>query len=126
MHGAVKAVVSAQTEPGSILFCRATQQSFFRLMTTAALFKPFDLPALTNHQAWELYDAFLANQHVAFVGETISIDQLWKEFSDFKSASPKVWMDAYLAAFAIEHGYTLVTLDRDFEQFPGLAVEIIS
>jgi uncharacterized protein len=30
-------------------------------------------------------------------------------------------MDAWLAALAIEHGCTLVTTDRDFARFPGLA-----
>jgi predicted nucleic acid-binding protein len=34
--------------------------------------------------------------------------------------SPKLWMDAYLAAFALQSGHRLVTTDRDFRQFKGL------
>jgi hypothetical protein len=29
-------------------------------------------------------------------------------------------MDAYLAALALEHGFTLITCDRDFSRFDGL------
>ena len=36
------------------------------------------------------------------------------------AASPKLWMDAYLAAFAIESGQQLVTTDTGFRQFKGL------
>ena len=35
-------------------------------------------------------------------------------------ASPKLWMDAYLAAFAIAGGCQLVTTDQGFAQFPSL------
>ncbi len=35
-------------------------------------------------------------------------------------ASPKVWMDAYLAAFAVAGNYQFVTNDKAFRQFEGL------
>ena len=42
---------------------------------------------------------------------------LWLRLARLPSASPKVWMDAYLAAFAIRHDIELVTLDLDFRNF---------
>ncbi len=36
------------------------------------------------------------------------------------TASPKIWMDAYLAAFALAGGYQMVTTDAAFKQFRGL------
>jgi len=33
--------------------------------------------------------------------------------------------DAHLAALALEHGATLVSFDRDFEQFRGLSLELL-
>ena len=33
--------------------------------------------------------------------------------------------DAHLAALALEHGATLVSFDRDFEQFRGLRLELL-
>ncbi len=34
-------------------------------------------------------------------------------------------MDAYLAAFAVVGGYTLVTTDLAFRQFPGVQVVVL-
>jgi predicted nucleic acid-binding protein len=38
-----------------------------------------------------------------------------------------LWIDAYLAAFAIAGGYRLLTLDRDFRQYvsAGLALRVL-
>ena len=40
--------------------------------------------------------------------------------------SPKVWNDAYLAAFARTAGLTLITFDRGFAQFTDLTAAILS
>ena len=52
----------------------------------------------------------------------------WLEVAGLDSASPKVWMDAYLAAFAIAAGWRLVTLDKDFNNFlpQGLDLALLS
>lgn len=39
---------------------------------------------------------------------------VWYRLADRSTASPRVWMDAYLAAFAIAARLTLLTFDRDF------------
>jgi len=41
-------------------------------------------------------------------------------------ASPRLWTDAYLAAFASSGGYRLVSFDRDFAQFEGLNVRLLA
>ena len=41
-------------------------------------------------------------------------------------ASPKLWMDAYLAAFTVAGGYQLVTTDKGFKQFKGLDILVLS
>ena len=38
---------------------------------------------------------------------------------DYKSSGP-LFIDAALAALAIEHGATLASTDRDFSRFPNL------
>jgi predicted nucleic acid-binding protein len=40
----------------------------------------------------------------------------------------KVWMDAYLAAFAIGHAIEFVTLDQDFKRFvkDGLKLTLLA
>ena len=51
---------------------------------------------------------------------------LWHRLAAHDTASPKVWMDAYLAAFAIGGGLRMGTLDRDFKNFvpQGLALNL--
>ena len=53
---------------------------------------------------------------------------LWRSLAGLNSASPKVWMDAYLAAFAIAAGLRLTTLDKDFNNYlpNGLDLNLLS
>ena len=107
--------------PRAVCFCRSTQLSFLRLLTTTASFSRYGSPALTNDRAWGVYNAFLADERVHFVSsEPASLASRWKLFAGRDTPSPNVWMDAYLAAFAWAGGYQLVTLDRGFRQFEGL------
>ena len=46
-------------------------------------------------------------------------ETLWDLMVKGQAHGPLI-MDAHLAAFAIEHGATLATTDRDFARFPGL------
>jgi toxin-antitoxin system PIN domain toxin len=113
--------------PKSVLFCRATQQSFLRLLTTAAVFAPFGLAPLTNRAAWAAFGAFTADDRVALrTDEPAGLDRVWNRFVVSDSASPKLWMDAYLAAFAVAAGWRLVTTDRSFQQFAELDVVVLA
>jgi uncharacterized protein len=62
-------------------------------------------------------DAMQALPHVAWRDEPPGIFEKWSQLAGLDSASPKVWMDAYLAAFAITSGLRVVTLDKDFKNF---------
>lgn len=108
-------------EPGTVLFCRATQQSFLRLLTNSAVLAPYGNPPLTNQQAWEAYEALAADDRIRLrADEPADLEPRWRELATRRTASPKLRMDAYLAAFAIAAGYRMVTTDRDFRQFGGL------
>ena len=48
-----------------------------------------------------------------------------ERFADSIAASPKLWMDAYLAAFAVVGGFKLVTSDKAFKQFKGLNLQLL-
>lgn len=108
-------------ENSRILFCRATQQSFLRLLTNAAVFLQYGSPPLTNRAAWRTYEALLDDDRVAFQArEPDGLDQFWREYTFRPTTSPRLWMDAYLAAFARAGGFTLVTTDAAFRQFRDL------
>jgi predicted nucleic acid-binding protein len=53
---------------------------------------------------------------------------LWHRLAARDTASPKVWMDAYLAAFAITGRLDFVTLDRDFQAYEphGLKLRLLA
>ncbi|MCA9858961.1 MAG: PIN domain-containing protein [Thermomicrobiales bacterium] len=115
------------TTPNTVLFCRATQQSFLRLITSASVLSPIGNPPLTNREAWNLYETLLTDDRIDFhVHEPPALERHWQRFAQRDTASPKLWMDAYLAAFAVAGGYQLITIDRAFSQFDGLDLILLS
>ena len=125
-HNVACAWLKAVDESRSICFSRATQQTFLRLLTNAAVLKPYGSPPLTNREAWNVYDAFLADDRIVLQEEEpTGLETLWRKFALRDTASPKIWMDAYLAGFALAGGYRMVTTDAGFKQYPGLDLELL-
>lgn len=113
-------------EPASVLFCRATQQALLRLLTNASVLRPYGNPPLTNREAWRVYEAFLADDRIAVqADEPVGLERLWKELAVRGTASPKLWMDAYLAAYALAGRSSMVTTDAAFRQFRGLDLLVL-
>jgi len=110
----------SMNQPKSVAFCRATQQGFLRLLTSETIWQAVGKPPMTNRAALDLYDQLLADDRVHFIGESIGTETSWRKFASIDTASPKVWMDAYLAGLAKTQGFTLVTLDSGFAKFDGL------
>jgi len=125
-HRASRAWLNQLDGADRVLFCRATQQSYLRLLTTAEVLAPYGIPPLSNAEAWSTYEGWLASGCVTFVDEPRDLETHWKTLGVRDSASPKVWMDAYLAAFAIAGGYRLVTTDKGFKQYRGLDLEVLA
>jgi len=106
------------------LFCRSTQQGLLRLLTTQAVLQPYGLPARTQAQAWEIYHRLISDPCVGFLAEPTGVEETWEKLSSRESASPKLWMDAYLAAFAIQGECNLVTFDQAFLQFESYGLHL--
>lgn len=109
-----------------VCFCRSTQQSFLRLLTTREVIEPYAVPPLTNEEAWSTYEKFQANKRVSFAVEPTNLEVHWKSLAAQTQAPPKLWNDAYLAAFALAGGHRLVTLDKGFKQFAELDLLLLS
>jgi toxin-antitoxin system PIN domain toxin len=125
-HDAVLEWLETVEEPASVFFCRPTQQAFLRLLTNASVLGPYGNPPLTNREAWSFYEAFLSDDRIAFQGsEPVGVEPLWKQLAVRGTASPKLWMDAYLAAFALAGRYSMVTTDVAFRQFRGLDLLVL-
>jgi uncharacterized protein len=125
-HSAAKGWLKKRSSKAMALFCRSTQQSFLRLLTTTAAMSPYGVHALSNKVAWSVYEGFIADARIDWADEPPGLEPLWKKLAGTPKPSPKLWMDAYLAAFATAGGHQLVTTDRAFEHFKELDVLILS
>lgn len=125
-HAAAAKWLQTVTDASSVFFCRSTQQAFLRLLTNAAVLAPYGNLPLTNRQAWLAYETLLGDDRIMFRGEEpAGLDVRWKQFAARSTASPKLWMDAYLAAYALAGGHRLVTTDVAFRQFRGLDLVVV-
>ncbi len=125
-HAATREWLEGVGDPASVFFCRATQQTLLRLLTSTAVLSPYGNPPLTNRQAWAAYEAFVADDRIVLRSEEpAGLEAQWRRFARRETASPKLWMDAYLAAFALTGGYRIVTTDAAFKQFRGLDFELL-
>jgi len=109
-------------------FCRATQTSFLRLLTTPTICSTYGCSPIPNREAWAKLEELLALPQVVWLSEPDGIESEWSQCAALGSPSPKVWMDAYLAAFAITGGFKFVSLDKDFIRLQprGLKLELLS
>jgi toxin-antitoxin system PIN domain toxin len=96
----------------TIAFCRVTQISVLRLLTTAAAMngKP-----LTLKQSWRAYDRLFEDDRVAVVPEPPELEPEFRRLTASGAVSPKIWADAYLLAFVAQTNATIVTFDRALE-----------
>ncbi|WP_395738997.1 type II toxin-antitoxin system VapC family toxin [Prosthecobacter sp.] len=124
-HAAASAWLDEQEETGSIFFCRSTQQSLLRLLTTAGVMSVYGNSPLSNKDAWEVYESFIADDRIEFRQESSGLNAIWKKLAARRTSSPKLWMDSYLASFAVASGMQLITTDKAFTQFPGLDARVI-
>jgi toxin-antitoxin system PIN domain toxin len=126
-HAAAINALAHASKAQPACFCRATQQSFLRLASTPAIFKAYGVDGMTNQNALRSYKELIAHPSVSFREEPHGTSSLWPENAGRSTASPKVWMDAYLAAFALAGKMILVTDDRAFETLkpPGLSLAFL-
>ena len=104
-------------------FCRFTQLGFLRIANN-----PTAIPysAVTQDQAWKLFDHFLSHPRVGFVDEPAGLEARWRPLAQLPRFSTKSWNDAYLAAFAQVGRYEVVTFDRGFAQYKDLHCTVLS
>ena len=124
-HRSAVTAFQSTTPARPAVFCRSTQQSFLRLASQPAVHRLCDAVGLTNRDALAMLAGFMASPSVAYRDEPPGVEAVWHGLAGLPSASPHVWMDAYLAAFAIAGRLDLMTFDRGFSQFAGLSVTFL-
>ena len=124
-HRAARAWLDGEQESASLCFCRVTQQGLVRLLTTAEVLASYGNPPLTNREAWDVIDGFMKDERFTFANEPEGVEETSKTLAIRDTHSPKLWMDAYLAAFAFRSGFQMVTTDKAFSQFSGLDLLVL-
>lgn len=128
-HSNAKAALGHHAAEQPAVFCRATEQSYLRLITTPKLIAYYRADGMTNSRAVKNLSDFLCQPRIVSRMEQPSgLRDLWLKFASCETPSPKVWMDAYLAAFAISAKLSFTTLDSDFTAFVkhGLDLNLIT
>lgn len=123
-HEAARSAFRNCKKTSQAAFCRATEQSYLRLASTPALLAKYESTGLTNRDVIGFLDAFHRLPHVTFANETDATRNLWLKLADRQTASPKLWMDAYLAALSISANLHFVTFDTDFRQFQSEGLDL--
>lgn len=80
----------------------------------------YGVAPLTNKEAWTVFDGYMDDSRISYCDEPGEVQNTWRKLASQRTSSPKLWMDAYLASFAIAGGYRLVTTDKGFKQFKHL------
>lgn len=124
-HGLAQQSLLEASAAAPAVFCRATQQSFLRLVSTPTLLKAYGATGASNRDALLMLSALQALPQVGERDEPPGTVMLWHRLASRDTASPKVWMDAYLAAFAVAAGLRLVSLDRDFKNYLSGGLDLL-
>ena len=92
-----------------IAYYRLTQIGVLRLLTTSAAMNG---QPLSMAEAWSAHDYLYLDDRVVFLAEPPMLERVFRSAASGDQASPKVWVDAYIAAFAEAAGAQVVTFDR--------------
>lgn len=111
------------TEEDRACFCRAIELTFLRLLTNDHVLKGLGKAPLRNSEALRLYRSLRSQPFVEYLPEPQELED-WYSFADIDQVSPKVWMDAYLAAFAAQSSAQLVTFDNGFKDYQRFGARI--
>lgn len=123
-HRQAKAAFELADNLTPAVFCRATQQSFLRQLSSPTLQSAYRSKLISNATAWDKWEELLELPQVVVAAEPDALPDLWRQLAARDTASPKVWMDAYLAAFAILGRLEFVTLDRDFQTYEAHGLQL--
>ncbi len=108
-HPAARAYWGAGRQAG---LNRVVALGLLRLLTNP---KAMDQKPLSPEEAWQVYQG-LRRGGVALLEEPEGVEGVLEGLLR-EGFPPRLWTDAYLAAFALAGGYRLVSFDRDFSRF---------
>ncbi len=113
-HAVARAWFQQLDQEARLCFCRITQLSLLRLVTTEAVMGKDEV--LTQTQAWAAYDRWFDDARVLFLEEPANVETVFRSLSRQSRSTSKGWADSYLLAFASAANLRLVTFDQALSQ----------
>jgi hypothetical protein len=108
---------------GEAILCRVAQMGLLRLLNNPAVMRE---EVLDSAGCWAVWHRLLEDERFRFASEEPSgLDVAFERFMIGRAFSPRLWTDAYLAAYAHAARLSLVTFDRSFRGFPGLMCDVL-
>jgi len=105
------------------IVCRPAQVGLLRLLNNPAVMRE---DVLETTACWELWHALLGDERINFTAaEPAGIESAFEKMTTGRAFTPRLWSDAYLAAYAFTGGLTVVTFDNGFRQFSGLNCDVL-
>jgi toxin-antitoxin system PIN domain toxin len=114
---------AASVPAGEAALCCVTQMGLLRLLNNPAVMGE---DVLDSEGCWTVWNRLLEDERFRFVADEPSgLDADFQRYTRGRRFSPRLWTDAYLAAYAHAGQLTLVTFDHGFRNFPGLICEVL-
>ena len=107
----------------SLGLCRLTQLGLLRLLSNKSVMGE---DVCTQKEAWNVWDQLLSDNRFTFWTEPLKLDLQLRSLTLGRQITPKLWNDAYLAAFALASSRSLVTFDKGFSQFENLGLDLLT
>ena len=95
-----------------------------RLLSQQRVMEACGLDAFTNTEATAFLAGILRDEATGMAGEVPGTRALWLALARSGRPSPKIWMDAYLAALAITNDVEMVTFDTGFANYESAGLRI--
>lgn len=111
-HSTVRTWFETLDLDARVCFCRFTQISLLRLLTTSAVMGSDEV--MTQVEAWDAYEHWRQDDRVLFLEEPPNVEGVFRALTRQRHPNSRNWADAYLAAFATVLEMQFVTFDRDF------------
>ncbi len=105
------------TTAGDVVLSRLARLGVLRLLCTTQVMGP---DVLQPKDAIKALETLEADERIVLLHEPDGLDATLKRLVAARTATPNLWSDAYLAAFAILAKLQLVSFDRGYSKFSGL------
>ena len=100
-----------------VVVCRLAQMGLLRLLSNPSV---MGADVCATDAAWRLNDRLFGDARFTFEVEPPTLEAELRRLTKGFPYSPKLWQDAYLAAFAVAADLPLVTFDQGFRKFRRL------